>query len=91
LAAAFPDRYDSAASARLIGLPLDQDDDPWWLADALCWLAMYQAIMGAWGKAAAGLRAQFEVELQRRPPSFLYEFYPRWADVMRREGMVSGE
>ena len=87
LAASFPGRYDSAASARLVGDVVNQTDDPWWLAEALSWLAMYAAIMEAPGRMAAGMRAQLEVELTRRPPSFLYKFYAGWLNVMRREAM----
>ena len=68
-----------------MGLVIDQPDDPWWLSEALGWLAMYQAVMGAPGRIAAGLRAQLDVELRRRPPAMLYGFYARWCDVMRRE------
>jgi hypothetical protein len=87
LAASFPGRYDSAASVRLIGVVANQEDEPWWLTEALGWLAMYCAIMEAPGRVAAGLRGQLEVELARRPPSFLYRFYAGWLNIMRREAL----
>ncbi len=65
-----------------MGCCIDQEDDPWWVAGALGWLALYANIAQAQGRVGEHYRLVLAEKIGREPPEFLYRFHRRFLAAM---------